>query len=250
MSHVKAENDHDSGLASNRTTYVIGTRESQLAMVQTTHVKTLLETLHPTLTFEVKGMSTTGDNIQDVALSKIGSKSLFTKELEVALHQKTVDLVVHSLKDLPTQLPPGMFLGAILERELPNDVVIMGLTHTFKKLADLPAGSVIGTSSVRRSAQLRRRYPSLMFQDIRGNLNTRLRKLDDASSPFAALLLAYAGVHRLGWTDRISEILPTSTLLYAVGQGAIAVECREFDHEVKDLLKPLSSPCYSDYLHC
>ncbi|OAJ44277.1 hypothetical protein BDV3_002492 [Batrachochytrium dendrobatidis] len=223
-----------------KTNFTIGTRESQLAMIQTTHVQALLKQQYPQLTFDINGMTTTGDQVQDVALSKIGTKSLFTKELEMALDDHSVDFVVHSLKDLPTQLPSGMMVGAILEREQPNDVVIMSLKHSFTGLAQLPAGSIIGTSSVRRSAQLKRRFPNLVFQDIRGNLNTRLKKLDDPASPFAAILLAYAGIHRMGWTDRITEILPTVTILHAVGQGAIGIECRENDTCVRSLLAPLN----------
>ncbi|KAL2917514.1 porphobilinogen deaminase [Polyrhizophydium stewartii] len=225
-----------------KTTFVIGTRESQLAMVQATAVQAALAARYPLLTFDIKGMSTTGDRVLDVALSKIGSKSLFTKELEVALAEHTVDLVVHCLKDLPTQLPDGMVIGAVLEREDPHDAVIMGPSRRGAALADLPPGSVIGTSSVRRAAQLKRRFPRLVFEDVRGNLNTRLRKLDDPESKYDALILAYAGVHRLGWTDRISEVISSDIVLYAVGQGALAIECRADDADTLDILRPLSHP--------
>ncbi|KAI8853506.1 porphobilinogen deaminase, dipyromethane cofactor binding domain-containing protein [Chytridium lagenaria] len=208
-----------------KTTVTIGTRESQLAMVQAHHVHALLVKAHP--------------QILDVSLSKIGSKSLFTKELEVALHEGTVDLVVHSLKDLPTTLPPGMVIGAILSREDPRDAVVMSPRWAGKRLQDLPEGSVIGTSSVRRSAQLRRRFPGLQFEDVRGNLNTRLKKLDAEDSPYAALLLAYAGLARLGWHERISEVLSPDTILHAVGQGALAIEVREQDQLTRELVKPL-----------
>ncbi|KAJ3011893.1 UNVERIFIED_CONTAM: hypothetical protein HDU68_001475 [Siphonaria sp. JEL0065] len=213
------------------TQLVIGTRKSQLAMVQTLHVKTLLETHFPTTAFSVLGMTTTGDEVLNVALSKIGSKSLFTKELEVALYDKAVDLVVHSLKDLPTQLPEGMVIGAIMERENPRDAVVMKLDLHNKgvKLQDLPAGSVIGTSSVRRIAQLRRRFPNLVFQDVRGNLNTRLAKLDDPEGPYSALLLAHAGLVRLNWHSRISQTLDPDVILHAVGQGALGIEIRGDD---------------------
>ena len=146
-------------------TYTIGTRKSELAMVQTVHVQTLLQSLH-SLVFPIKGMSTTGDKVLDVALSKIGSKSLFTKELDIALEDRSVDLVVHSLKDVPTTLPEGMVLGAILEREEPNDALIVKDGLGYKTIEELPAGSVIGTSSVRRAAQLKRKFPQLRFEDV------------------------------------------------------------------------------------
>ncbi|KAJ3260775.1 hypothetical protein HK103_007338 [Boothiomyces macroporosus] len=219
---------------------VIGTRESQLAMIQTNQVKSELEKIYPDIEFVINGMTTTGDQILDKPLSQIGAKSLFTKELEVALHDKRVDLVVHSLKDLPTTLPEGMTIGAIMERKDPRDAIIMSLKNKNLKLSDLKEGSVIGTSSVRRIAQLKRKYPHLQFQDIRGNLNTRLRKLDDETSPYSALLLAFAGVSRMGWEDRITEILEKDVMLHAVGQGAIGIECRLEDADTLKLLDPLN----------
>ncbi|RKO89239.1 porphobilinogen deaminase, dipyromethane cofactor binding domain-containing protein [Blyttiomyces helicus] len=218
---------------------VIGTRESQLAMVQATHVQARLQAAFPDHTFLIKGMTTLGDQVQDVALSKIGSKALFTKELEVALHNGSVDLVVHSLKDLPSLLPPGMVVGAILEREDPRDAVIMRAGSAVTRLEDLEEGSVVGTSSVRRSAQIRARFPGLRFEDVRGNLNTRLKKLDAPDSPYACLLLAFAGVHRLGWDSRISQILPPTTMLHAVGQGALGIECRSDDDRILSFLSTL-----------
>ncbi|KAJ3037990.1 hypothetical protein HDV00_001193 [Rhizophlyctis rosea] len=223
-----------------RTNFTIGSRESQLAMIQTTHVHHLLQTAHPTYTFGIQGMTTTGDKVLDVALSKIGSKSLFTKELDIALDNRSVDLVVHSLKDVPTQMPDGMALGAILEREDPRDAVVMKQGVVYKTLEELPDGSVIGTSSVRRGAQLKRRFPKLKFEDVRGNLNTRLKKLDNPEGPYTALILAYAGVHRLGWDDRITQVLPSETILHAVGQGALGVQCRADDGQVLRLLRPLN----------
>jgi len=216
----------------------IGSRKSQLAMAQTMHVKALLTNAFPSVSFEVIGISTVGDKVLDVALSKIGEKSLFTKELEVALEKKEVDLVVHSLKDLPTQLPPGMTIGAILEREDPRDALVLHPKHKGLSLKTLPAGSVIGTSSLRRAAQLRAKFPDFKFIDIRGNLNTRLKKLDE-SGEFDGIILAVAGLVRLGWHDRISEILEKETSLYAVSQGALAVECREEDSQTIELLKTL-----------
>ncbi|ORY33578.1 porphobilinogen deaminase [Rhizoclosmatium globosum] len=213
------------------TQLVIGSRKSQLAMIQTMHVKAVLEKLHPSISFSVTGMTTTGDEVLNIALSKIGSKALFTKELEVALYDKSVDLVVHSLKDMPTQLPEGMIIGAIMEREDPRDAVVMKPDYHAKgmKLQDLPPGSVIGTSSVRRIAQLRRRFPHLEFQDVRGNLNTRLAKLDAPDGPYAALLLAHAGLVRMQWHSRISQTLDPGIIMHAVGQGALGIEIREND---------------------
>jgi hydroxymethylbilane synthase len=177
-------------------------------------------------------MTTTGDQIQSVSLSKIGSKALFTKELEVALHEQTVDLVVHSLKDIPTELPEGMCIY-ILERTLAHDVVVSN-KGTLEQLS--PDASV-GTSSVRRISQLRVLYPHLKFADIRGNLNTRLRKLD--AGDYDAIILAYAGIERLGWKDRISQHLDSKQMLHAVGQGALAVECRIDDTAVRAMLEQL-----------
>ncbi|XP_070761851.1 porphobilinogen deaminase-like isoform X4 [Enoplosus armatus] len=162
-------------------------------------------------------MSTTGDKILDTALSKIGEKSLFTKELENALERNEVDLVVHSLKDLPTTLPPGFTIGSVLKRENPHDAVVLHPKHAGKTLDTLPEKSVIGTSSLRRAAQLKKRFPHLDFKDIRGNLNTRLKKLDEKED-FAAIILAAAGLKRMGWERRISQILGPEDCMYAVGQ--------------------------------
>ncbi|KAI8825835.1 porphobilinogen deaminase, dipyromethane cofactor binding domain-containing protein [Fimicolochytrium jonesii] len=225
-----------------RTHFVIGTRQSQLAMVQAEAVLAALQKQHPTYTFTIHGMTTKGDKVLDTALSKIGSKSLFTKELEVALANGTVDLVVHSLKDLQTVLPEGMTVGAMTEREDPRDALVVSIAGTAKgyiTIEDLPDGSIVGSSSVRRIAQLKRRFPNLIFQDVRGNLNTRLSKLDAPQGPYTALLLAYAGLHRLGWNDRISYVLPPDTMLHAVGQGALGIECREDDVDTVRLLAPL-----------
>jgi hydroxymethylbilane synthase len=218
----------------------LGTRKSELAMKQTRMVLELLKEYYPSLEVEIEGITTTGDKILDVALSKIGEKSLFTKELEVALQESRVDLVVHSLKDLPTTLPKGMSLGAVLEREDPRDAVVMSLSNKELTLETLPKGSVIGTSSVRRSAQLKRKFPHLEFKDIRGNLNTRLKKLDDPESEYSCILLAYAGLHRLGWDSRISQVLNSDTLLHAVSQGAIGIEIRKGDVKIQELLQPLT----------
>ncbi|KAF0311793.1 Porphobilinogen deaminase [Amphibalanus amphitrite] len=221
---------------------VIGTRKSELAMIQTNWVKDELKEINPELEIEIVPMSTKGDKILDVALSKIGEKSLFTKELELALEARKVDVVVHSLKDLPTVLPDGMVIGAICEREDPSDAVVMKEEHRGKILHCLPAGSIVGTSSLRRTAQLQRRYPQLQFRSVRGNLNTRLRKLDQGGgeADFAAIVLAVAGVTRMGWADRISAILPPEDCMHAVGQGALAVECRADDMPILRLVSALS----------
>jgi hydroxymethylbilane synthase len=217
---------------------MIGTRESQLAMVQAHLIQQKLKLNHPELTFGVLGMTTTGDNIQDVALSKVGTKALFTKELQIALTEGQVDLVVHSLKDLTTTLNHGLVLAAVSQREDPRDVIVMSPRNKAKTLSTLPPQSVIGTSSVRRSAQLKRIFPLLTFKDIRGNLNTRLSKLDNEDSPYDAICLAYAGIYRLGMSDRISEYL--DCILHAVGQGALGIECRENDVETISLVKVLN----------
>ncbi|KAI8975168.1 porphobilinogen deaminase [Mycotypha africana] len=225
---------------SHKTTFTIGTRKSQLALVQTYIVRDKLQAIYPHYEFNIETMSTTGDKILNQALSKIGEKALFTKELEIALENGTVDFVVHSLKDLPTVLPPGMVLGAITERENPNDALVLNKKCEGLTLATLPEGSVIGTSSLRRVAQLKRRYPHLSFKDVRGNLNTRLAKLDDENGPYSGIILAVAGLVRIGQENRISHILTSSDSLHAVSQGALGIECRENDPQVKELLEALN----------
>uniref|UniRef100_A0A8B9HM09 hydroxymethylbilane synthase n=1 Tax=Astyanax mexicanus TaxID=7994 RepID=A0A8B9HM09_ASTMX len=189
----------------------------QLARIQTDSVAEKLKELYPDLQLEIVAMSTIGDKILDTALSKIGEKSLFTKELENALERNEVDLVVHSLKDLPTSLPPGFTIGAVLERENPHDAVVLHPKNAGLTLDSLPEKSVIGTSSLRRAAQLKKRFPQLEFENIRGNLNTRLKKLDEKED-FAAIILAAAGLKRMGWESRISQVLGPEDCMYAVGQ--------------------------------
>ncbi|KAF9793864.1 hypothetical protein SFRURICE_007395, partial [Spodoptera frugiperda] len=196
----------------------VGSRKSELALIQTNYVIDCLKKVNPEKEFTVVTMTTLGDRILDVSLPKIGEKSLFTKDLEDALRNDTVDFVVHSLKDLPTTLPDGLAIGAVFEREDPRDALVLREDFKDHTLATLPEGSVIGTSSLRRTAQLRGSYPQLSVADVRGNLNTRLRKLD-TSGQYAALLLASAGLQRMGWKDRISKILPCADMKYAVGQG-------------------------------
>ncbi|XP_044775665.1 porphobilinogen deaminase isoform X3 [Neomonachus schauinslandi] len=195
----------------------VGTRKSQLARIQTDSVVAMLKAFYPGLQFEIVAMSTTGDKILDTALSKIGEKSLFTKELEHALEKNEVDLVVHSLKDLPTVLPPGFTIGAVCKRENPYDAVVFHPKFVGKTLETLPEKSVVGTSSLRRAAQLQRKFPHLEFKSIRGNLNTRLRKLDELQE-FSAIILAAAGLQRMGWQHRVGQILHPEECMYAVGQ--------------------------------
>ncbi|KAM3968727.1 porphobilinogen deaminase-like protein l(3)02640 [Aphomia sociella] len=220
----------------------VGSRKSELALIQTNFVIDSLKKLHPDKEFKIVTMTTLGDRILNVSLPKIGEKALFTKDLEDALRNNTVDFVVHSLKDLPTTLPDGLAIGAVFEREDPRDALVLREELKEHTLSTLPADSVIGTSSLRRTAQLRSSYPQLSIVDVRGNLNTRLRKLDAQGSEYSALLLASAGLQRMGWADRISKVLPCSEMLYAVGQGALAVECREDNHDILEMLAPFNHP--------
>ncbi|XP_016984113.2 porphobilinogen deaminase [Drosophila rhopaloa] len=217
----------------------VGSRKSELALIQTKHVIGRLQKLYPKQKFEIHTMSTFGDRVLNVSLPKIGEKSLFTRDLEDALRNGGVDFVVHSLKDLPTALPTGMAIGAVLEREDARDALVLRENFKGHTIASLPKGSVIGTSSLRRTAQIRRMYPHLTVCDIRGNLNTRLAKLDAADSKFSGIILAQAGLVRMGWMSRISQVLEPADLLYAVGQGALAVECRANDDQVLAMLQKL-----------
>jgi len=218
-------------------------------MVQTHWVQEELQKHFPDRTFEILTMSTQGDKILDVALSKIGDKGLFTQELETAMLSQEIDFAVHSLKDLPTNLPEGLMLGVVTERENPADALVVHEQHGDKQLATLPEGAVIGTSSLRRLAQLRHHYPHLAFKDVRGNLNTRLAKLD--AGEYDALILAAAGLQRLGMAARIHQVIPATISLHAVGQGALGIECRSNDPEILGLLKalehePTAQRCYAE----
>jgi hydroxymethylbilane synthase len=220
---------------------IVGSRKSELAMIQTRSVVSTLQKMYPNCTYEIVGVSTTGDKIQDVALSKIGESSLFIKELEIALNDKRVDFVVHSLKDMPASLTEGMAMAAVCVRDDPHDALVLHPTHQGKNLASLPKGSVLGSSSLRRVAQLGRKFPHLSFSDVRGNLNTRLRKLDEGGK-YDGLVLAVAGLERMGWKDRISQVIDYDICLYAVSQGALAVEAREDDENTHKMLAPLTDP--------
>ena len=206
-------------------------------MVQTEWVRDELANAHPGLEISIEAMATQGDKILDVALAKIGDKGLFTKELEAQMLVNRADIAVHSLKDLPTNLPEGLMLGCITEREDPADALVMHAKNKDLTLATLPEGAVVGTSSLRRLAQLRYHYPHLTFKDVRGNVITRLEKLD--SGQFDCLILAAAGLGRLGLGDRIHELIDPSISLHAVGQGALGIECRDGDGAVLEQIKVL-----------
>jgi len=224
-----------SSISSPSRTIRIGSRKSQLALVQTYWVKEQLQQRFPDLCFEVHTMSTQGDNILDVALAKIGDKGLFTKELELGMLNQEIDFAVHSLKDMPTCLPEGLVLTAVTERENPADALVVHEKHRDKQIDTLPEGAAIGTSSLRRLAQLRYRFPHFKFKDVRGNLIGRLAKLDNGE--YDGLILAVAGLQRLGMGDRIHQVLPPELSLHAVGQGALGIECRADDPQVLTLLK-------------
>ncbi|MEB3226746.1 MAG: hydroxymethylbilane synthase [Synechocystis sp.] len=215
----------------------IGSRKSQLALVQTYWVQETLQQHFPDRQFDVETMETQGDKILDVALAKIGDKGLFTQELEDGMLSKRTDFAVHSLKDLPTNLPEGLMLGCVTKRVNPADALVLNIKHQGKTLATLPEGAVVGTSSLRRLAQLRHHFPQLTFKDVRGNVNTRLAKLD--SNEYDAIILAAAGLERLDMAARIDQLIPAEISLHAVGQGALGIECREGDAEILSLLKVL-----------
>jgi len=225
------------------TSLVIGTRASALALAQAYLVQATLASFFPDFAsdFSIAPMTTAGDKNQTQALYLMGGKALWTQELEVALMEEAIDMIVHCAKDVPTALPAGCELGAILKREDPRDCVVVkkGLEH-IKSLQDLPDGSVVGTSSVRRVAQLRRAYPKLLFADVRGNIATRLSKLDEPEGPFSALILASAGLIRLNLSSRITASLDAPTVLYAVGQGALAIETRANDDRVRKMVAKLN----------
>ena len=212
-------------------TIVIGTRSSKLALWQAEYIQSRLEEQYPGLKVELKKMTTKGDKILDAPLAKIGGKGLFTKELEMDMLSGGIDLAVHSLKDMPTELPAGLCLAAVTKRFDPGDAVV---SPEFKTLENLPQGAKVGTSSLRRKAQLLHVRPDLNICDLRGNVNTRLAKLE--SENFAAIILAVAGLKRLGFGGRITEVLPREMVLPAVGQGALAIETRADDTDMRELL--------------
>ena len=216
---------------------VIGTRGSKLALWQTNWVKAELEKHHAGIQVEIQIISTKGDRVLDVSLPKLGEqgKGLFTKELEDAIFERRVDLAVHSLKDLPTELPGGLHIAAICEREDVRDALVA--RGDVKSFNDLPTGALLGTSSLRRQAQIRAARPDLVIEPVRGNVDTRLRKLD--SGEFDAIVLASAGLSRLGFENRITERLSEELVLPAVGQGALAIETRSDDSAVNEVVRSL-----------
>jgi len=209
----------------------IATRESRLALWQANHVAGLLKARYPSCAVSLVGMTTRGDQIQDRPLSDIGGKGLFTKELELALLDGSAELAVHSLKDVPMDLPDAFELACVLERADPRDAFV---SNRYAELAQLPAGALVGTSSLRRAAQLRERFPALRIEPLRGNLDTRLAKLD--AGQYDAIVLAAAGLKRLGLAARIRQVMPPDLLLPAPGQGVLGIEIRKDLAEVREAL--------------
>ena len=212
----------------------IATRKSQLALWQAEFIKAQLQHFHPQLQVELIGITTQGDKILDVPLAKIGGKGLFVKELEQAMLDGRADIAVHSMKDVPMEFPEGLGLPVICEREDPSDAFV---SNHYANLNDLPQGAYVGSSSLRRQLQVRQARPDLVIKDLRGNVNTRLAKLDDGE--YDAIILASAGLMRLEFHDRIRSRLSDTVCLPAGGQGAVGVECRNDDAEVQALLAPL-----------
>lgn len=213
---------------------VVATRESALALWQAHHIRDRLQKLYPQTEVIIHGMTTQGDRMLDTPLAAIGGKGLFVKELELALETGEADLAVHSMKDVPMALPPGFELAAITEREDPRDAFV---SSRYGSLGELPAGSLVGTSSLRRQSQVKARYPHLEVRPLRGNLQTRLRKLDEGQ--YAAVILAVAGLKRLGLEARIRAVLAPEESLPAVGQGALGIEIRAGREDLRRLLAPL-----------
>jgi hydroxymethylbilane synthase len=212
----------------------IATRKSPLALWQAEEVAKQLKQHHPDLAVELVTMSTKGDKILDTPLAKVGGKGLFVKELETGMLEGTADIAVHSMKDVPVAFPEGLHLPVIMAREDPRDAFV---SNTWDSIDALPADAKIGTCSLRRQTQLRERMPDLQILDLRGSVNTRLEKLDEGN--FDAIILASAGLMRLGFEDRITQKIPTDKSLPAVGQGAIGIECRENDPKINTLIAPL-----------
>lgn len=213
---------------------VIATRESRLALWQAEHVRVRLQQLYPACTVELLGMTTRGDQILDRPLAKVGGKGLFIKELETALLDGRADIAVHSMKDVPMSLEPGFALGCITDRGAALDAFV---SNRYDSLDDMPPGAVVGTSSLRRQAQICARFPYLSVSSLRGNLDTRLRKLDEGQ--YDAIILAEAGLRRLGMDERVRSVLPAEQSLPAVGQGALGIECRADRSDLLKCLQPL-----------
>ncbi len=218
-----------------RNSIKIGTRQSALAVWQATYIRDELQRLYPTCTIELVHFTTKGDAILEKPLADIGGKGLFTAELEAAMHRGDIDIAVHSLKDMPTELPDGLILGAISKREAPYDALV---APVYKTLDQLPQGAKVGTSSLRRQAQLLHARPDLDIHVLRGNVQTRLRKLEDEQ--FDAIVLAQAGLKRLGLDHLITQVFSVDDMIPAVGQGALAIECRDDDEEMLSMLVPIN----------
>lgn len=218
-------------------TLVIASRESPLAMWQALHIQSRLQALYPKTNVEILGMTTTGDQILDTPLAKVGGKGLFVKELEMALADGRADLAVHSMKDVPMNLPDGFMMAATGEREDPRDAFV---SNNFTSLEGLPVGSIVGTSSLRRQSQLQARLPHLKIESLRGNLQTRLRKLDEGQ--YDAIILAAAGLIRLGLSARIRSVISPELSIPAVGQGALGIEINANRPDLLDILAPLNHP--------
>ncbi|MFZ5558921.1 MAG: hydroxymethylbilane synthase [Pseudomonadota bacterium] len=216
---------------------VIATRESALAMWQARHIEQRLRGLYPQCEVAILGMTTQGDRILDTALALIGGKGLFIKELETALESGAADIAVHSMKDVPMALPEGFAIAAIGAREDPRDAFV---SNRYRSLGELPEGAVVGTSSLRRQSQILARHPHLKVQTLRGNVQTRLRKLDEGQ--YAAVILAAAGLKRLGLGERIAALLAPEESLPAVGQGALGIECRADRDDLRRALAPIDDP--------
>lgn len=231
VSDKDVESSENKEATSKAMTIVIGTRRSQLAMWQANHVAEVFRKAHPNSTFDVRGLQTTGDKDQNTSLSLFSNKGIFTKELDIALLNNSIDVAVHCIKDLPTILPAGLTLAAILKRGPVGDAVVLHAKHKGKKLSELGPGTIIGTGALRRRAILAKYFPHLVFKDIRGNLNTRLRKLDQGD--YDGIILARIGLERLGMENRISQDLDISKYGYAVGQGALGIVTRENDEPTK-----------------
>ena len=217
----------------------IGTRGSKLALWQAEWVKSALQEINPSLSIGLEIIKTKGDKILDVPLAGVGGKGLFVKEIEEALLNGRVDLAVHSMKDMPADLPEGLCIGMVPERETPDDIFI---SKTGRPFSDLKPGSVVGTSSLRRAAQLLHAKPGIEINPLRGNLDTRLRKLDSGEENLDAIVLAAAGIKRLGLSERITEHLDYSIMLPAVGQGALCIEIRKNDPKIQNIIAPLDDP--------
>ncbi len=216
------------------TRLTIATRESALALWQAHYMRDRLLQLYPGLQVDILGMTTQGDQMLGASLAKIGGKGLFVKELENALAEHRADIAVHSMKDVPMDLPAGFRIAAISEREDPRDAFV---ANRYRELQQLPAGATVGTSSLRRESQIRARFPHLEVQPLRGNVNTRLRKLD--AGQYACIILAAAGLRRLGLGERITAVLEPADSLPAAGQGALGIECRVERADLAELLVPL-----------